>query len=271
MITKPFHQDYEREHHIAFVYLSNYNLGKSYIQRIMLRIDVFVMNLPRHTERLANFKKQYQGTCHVVEAIDGKEEWDSEVMRNWPNMNHSSTASNYKGLQLSMRKSIVTAKELGSDWAVVCEDDGEFPKTVDFEAIIKQFVTSQVIWLDARNKEGNGYLPYSRMNAVMYHKSVFDHMIKELHPDTSTEMTHWTTYHKTQAMVNDYYIPWMLSRSEFRISSKKVVRSNVQTRKFSSSLRSDENSWKRKYDGTLDETPITFDGSYNVFAKPAKK
>lgn len=231
----------------------------------MTQIDVFVINIPRHTERLSNFIKHYPDKCHVVQAIEGREHWNTDVMLKWPNMNHSIIASNYKGLQLSMRKAIITAKEIDSDWAVVCEDDGEFPKTVDFESIIKRFHDSQVIWLDARNKEGNGYIPYSRMNSVMYHKSVFELMINELHPDTSKEMNQWEKHHKKQVMVNDYYIPWMLSRSGFKVSSMKVVKSNVQTKKFKSSLRGN-GDWKTKYDGTLDDnTSYSFDGLYNIF------
>jgi hypothetical protein len=102
-------------------------------------------------------------------------------------------------------------------------------------------------------------------NAVMYHKSVFELMINELHPDTSKEMSQWEKHHNKQVMVNDYYIPWMLSRSGFKVSSMKVVKSNVQTKKFKSSVRCN-GDWKTKYDGTLDDnTSYSFDGLYNIF------
>lgn len=201
-------------------------------------IEIFLINLPRCKDRLEHFKTFNPNKFHYIEAIDGRVEGDTPLFENWPNLPANKVnANNYKALQLSMRKCIIAAKDMEScEWAVVCEDDAELPVNIDFVQIANKFKDSKGIWLDKRNKGGDGFVPGACMCCVMYHRSIFDFMIKELHPDTSTNMIHWKKERKGTAMVNDYYIAWIFNRNKVKGSSHPIVRSD----KFKTTVRTHE-------------------------------
>ena len=134
-----------------------------------------------------------------------------------------------------MRKCLMQAKEMNSEWAVVCEDDAEFPANVNFEEFIMKHKDSKAIWLDGRNTRNNndGFIPGACMNAVMYHKSIFDVLIKEMHPDTSTLMHLWGVKRKGTPMLNDFYIPFILQENKIKGSNCAVT---INCNKFKSTV-----------------------------------
>lgn len=201
--------------------------------------EIFLINLPRDIHRLDNFKKHYNKHFHHIEAIDGSKEYSTCLFKNWPNLPPNTVNSNnYKALQMSMRKCIIAANEIGTcEWAVVCEDDAELPMSINFSNIVQNFKDSKVIWLDGRNRGGDGFTPGSCMNCVMYHKSVFYFIIKELHPDTSTQMVYWEKENPKKPMLNDFYIPWILKRNKIKVSSYPLVKSQ----RFKSTITTTQN------------------------------
>ena len=163
----------------------------------------------------------------VVEAVDGNAMKDTELFKKWPGLTDDKTHTGYKGVQLSTVKCLELAKEQSPalDWAVICEDDAELPENIDFYKIIETYHDSKVIYLDNRNAKGHGVVPGCCTCCVMYHKSVFADMIKELHPDTST---HIAEYKPTTGLdtLTDWYIAWLIThRLNIPCSSHPIVQS----------------------------------------------
>lgn len=176
--------------------------------------DIYLINLPRSKDRLQNFLNFYKNMkdkvpYYYVEAIDAKKISNTTLFKTWPgDLNQSDTHNNYKALQLSVRKCFIEAKKNKSEWAIICEDDAELPSDLNFKKVTGMFPDSKIIYLDNRNRGGDGYVPGCCMNCVMYHKDVFDVMINELHPVTSK---HFINYPKKRGVgLNDHYIPWLI-------------------------------------------------------------
>lgn len=198
------------------------------------RFSMYVINLKRSTDRKANFEKHrlrvvkgHQWSCEFVEAVDAGRMKNTRLFKKWPGMTQSKTHSNYKALQLSVVKCLKRARQQNEsvEWAVVCEDDAELPKDLDFEQIVRTYPDSRVIYLDSRNPKGDGVVPGCCMNCVMYHRSVFDAFIKELHPDTSDFVTKYVKETKAHAL-NDWYIHWLIRTKHVptKCSSHPIVR-----------------------------------------------
>jgi len=213
-----------------------YGLHKTYAHHAPEKFRAYLINLPRHTERMRNFKHHFQNTkkppppLTVVQAVDAQEMKHTPLFTNWPGMLNTPTHHNYKALQLSVIKCLEIAQKAKVEWAIICEDDAELPPDIDFQQIVSLYPDSKVIYLDDRNglqpKElhtGDGMVPGCCMNCVMYHNSVLNTFIKELHPHTGK---HFQEYiEQTQkATLNDWLIPWLITYV-FRIkcSSHAVV------------------------------------------------
>tara|TARA_Y100000389_G_C17363752_1_gene465135 strand:- start:321 stop:914 length:594 start_codon:yes stop_codon:yes gene_type:complete len=187
------------------------------------------MNLPRSKDRLDNFRHYYDNMktkkppMTVVEAVDGNAMKDTELFKKWPGLTDKHTG--YKGLQMSNVKCLELASQQkpSLDWVIICEDDAELPANIDFYKIIETYHDSKVIYLDNRNPKGHGVVPAGCMCCVMYHKSVFADMIKELHPDTST---HIAEYKPTTGLdtLFDWYMAWLIKhRFNIPCSSHPIV------------------------------------------------
>lgn len=190
-------------------------------------IEIYLINLPRSKDRFDNFMKfyndmEYKVPYHYIEAVDARKLENSIVFKHWhESMNNSKTHNNYKALQLSVVKCLKYAKLQQSEWAIICEDDAELPKTINFEKVIQNYPDSKVIYLDNRNRGGDGYVPGCCMNCVMYHKSVYDMFIKELDPRTSSYFHEYPRGHKA---FNDHYIPWLITKVfKIKCSSLPIV------------------------------------------------
>jgi hypothetical protein len=159
---------------------------------------------------------------HLVEAVDATKLEHTALFNQWhTNMNDSKTHNNYKALQLSVIKCFELAKLHNSEWAIICEDDAELPRTINFDEIIQTYHDSKVIYLDSRNPGGDGVVPNCCMNCVMYHRSVYDRFIKELNPITSS---HFRKFPKGLKAYNDHYIPWLITNVfKIKCSSLPIV------------------------------------------------
>jgi GR25 family glycosyltransferase involved in LPS biosynthesis len=197
------------------------------------RFSMYVINLKRSADRKENFEKyrsqvvnHHRWHCEFVDAVDAGRMENTRLFKKWPGMTQSKTHNNYKALQLSVVKCLKRAQQNESvEWAVVCEDDAELPKDLDFNQIVRTYPDSKVIYLDSRNPKGDGVVPGCCMNGVMYHRSVFDTFIKELHPDTSEFLTKYVKEQKRHAL-NDWYIHWLIrtKRVPTKCSSHPIVR-----------------------------------------------
>jgi len=190
-------------------------------------IEIYLINLPRSKDRFDNFMKfyndmEYKVPYHYIEAVDARKLENTVLFKHWhESMDNSKTHNNYKALQLSVVKCLKHAKLQKSEWAIICEDDAELPKTINFEEVIQNYPDSKVIYLDNRNRGGDGYVPGCCMNCVMYHKSVYDMFIKELDPITSLYFHKYPRGHKA---LNDHYIPWLITKVfKIKCSSLPIV------------------------------------------------
>lgn len=193
-------------------------------------IHLYVMNLPNNKERLDSFLQHYdkinptynKPPMTVVEAVDGRAMKDTELFKKWPGLTEEHIGT--KGLQMSNVKCFELASlDHSLDWVIICEDDAELPADINFYKIIETYHDSKVIYLDGRNAEGHGVVPGCCTCCVMYHKSVFADMIKELHPDTST---HIAEYEPTTGLntLFDWYLAWLIQhRLKIPCSSHPVV------------------------------------------------
>lgn len=192
-------------------------------------VHIYLMNLPRSKERLNNFRSYYdkmktkKPPLTIVEAVDGNAMKDTKLFKKWPGLTDKHTG--YKGVQLSTVKCLEIAyqQKPSLDWAIICEDDAELPDNLDFYKIIETYHDSKVIYLDGRNAKGHGVVPGCCTCCVMYHKSVFADMIKELHPDTST---HLAKYKPSTGLnsLTDWYIAWLIKhRLNIPCSSHPIV------------------------------------------------
>ena len=179
----------------------------------------------KNKERLENFKNHYKGEFTVIDAIDGQEWKNTPLFKNWPCLGQSNTHTGYKGLQMSVIKSLKQARNDNREWAAIFEDDAEPPPDISFEKVIKTHPDSKVIYMDRRNKNsGDGIIPQCCMNCVIYHNSTFDFFIKELHPDTSNHMKNYPG-----DCLNDWYIPWLLKKFNIKTSNYPLVKGNKFT------------------------------------------
>lgn len=206
------------------------------------KFHIFVINLSRSKDRLDNFKKYHKEMIRPipltrVEAVDKKDIVNTPLLKKW----HESISLNpqfkskeesdkfiqtnigHRGLQLSKAKTLKKAKQTNVEWTIICEDDAELPKDIDFEAFVNKFSDSKVIYLDNRNRGGDGYIPRCCTSCVMYHRSVLDLFVKELHPETSTQLE---SFNKTAPFINyDFYLYWCITKFKIKCSSLPVVAS----------------------------------------------
>lgn len=207
------------------------------------KFHIFVINLSRSKDRLDNFKKYYKELVRPipltrVEAVDKRKivntpmikKWDETIALN-PQFKSKEEFEQFvknnigvKAVQLSYVKSLKIAKQTNAEWTILCEDDAELPKNIDFEAIVNKFPDSKVIYLDNRNRGGDGYTPRCCASCIMYHRSVLDFFIKELHPETSTQLK---IFNKTEPFINaDYTLYWLITKFKIKCSSLPIVPSD---------------------------------------------
>ena len=200
------------------------------------KIAMLVMNLRRDTNRLSNFLKYYENMTHkiplhVVDAVDGASMMNTKHFKDWDEImrkngyfhpSHTSkTHQSYKGVQMSLVKSLKLAKKLRLNWVVVCEDDAEPDKNLNFKDVLDLYPDSKVIYMDDRNPGGDGYVPMACINCAIYHSSIFDALIKELDPLTSK---YYRDYPKQTPNIYDWYIHWLITQKlKVKGSSHPVV------------------------------------------------
>jgi len=170
-----------------------------------------------------------------VEAVDKKKIVNTPMLKKWhetialnPQFKSKEESDKFierstgtKANQLSNVKSLKIAKQKKAEWTILCEDDAELPKDIDFENIVKKFPDSKVIYLDNRNRGGDGFTPRCCTSCVMYHRSVLDFFIKERYPETSTQLEN---FNKTSAFINnDFYLYWLITTFKIKCSSLPIV------------------------------------------------
>lgn len=204
------------------------------------KFHIFVINLSRSKDRLDNFKKYYKEMARPipltrVEAVDKKDIVNTQMLKKW----HESISLNpqfkskeeydkfikrsmgTRAIQLSNSKTLKRAKQTNAEWTIICEDDAELPKDIDFEAIVNKFSDSKVIYLDNRNRGGDGFTPRCCLSCVMYHRTILDFFVKERHPETSSQ---FETFNKTTPFINnDFYLYWLITKFKIKCSSLPIV------------------------------------------------
>ena len=206
------------------------------------KFHIFVINLSRSKDRLDNFKKYHKEMIHPipftrVEAVDKRKIVNTPMLKKWhetialnPQFKSKEESDKFikrsmgtRSIQLSNVKTLKKAKQTNVEWTILCEDDAELPKDVNFEDIVKQFPNSKVIYLDNRNRGGDDYTPKCCLSCVMYHRSVLDLFVQELHPETSTQLE---IFNKTVPFINyDFYLYWLITKFKIKCSSLPIVAS----------------------------------------------
>ena len=120
------------------------------------KFHIFVINLSRSKDRLDNFKKYYKEMARPipltrVEAVDKKDIVNTQMLKKW----HESISLNPQfkskeeydkfikisvgtnALQLSNVKCLKIGKQKKPEWTILCEDDAELPKDVNFEELAR--------------------------------------------------------------------------------------------------------------------------------------
>ena len=204
------------------------------------KFHIFVINLSRSKDRLDNFKKYHKEMIRPipltrVEAVDKKDIVNTPLLKKWhktialnPQFKSKEESDKFikrsmgtRAIQLSNAKTLKKAKQTNAEWTILCEDDAELPKNIDFEAIVNKFSNSKVIYLDNRNKGGDGYTPRCCLSCVMYHRSVLDFFIKERYPETSTQLE---IFNKTSPFINnDFNLYWLITKFKIKCSSLPIV------------------------------------------------
>jgi hypothetical protein len=203
---------------------------------------MFVINLSRSKDRLVNFKKYHKEMIHPipltrVEAVDKKKIVNTPLLKKWhetialnPQFKSKEESDKFiersmgtNALQLSNVKCLKIGKQKKAEWTILCEDDAELPKDIDFEDIAKKFPDSKVIYLDNRNRGGDGYIPRCCTSCIMYHRTILDFFVKELDPNISTQLE---IFNKTAPFINfDFYLYWLITKFKIKCSSLPIVAS----------------------------------------------
>ena len=204
------------------------------------KFHIFVINLSRSKDRLDNFKKYHKEMIRPipltrVEAVDKKDIVNTPILKKWhetialnPQFKSKEEFDNFikrsvgtNALQLSNVKCLKIGKQKKAEWTILCEDDAELIKEVDFEAIVNKFSDSKVIYLDNRNRGGDGYIPRCCTSCVMYHRTILDFFVKELDPNISTQLE---IFNKTTPFINfDFYLYWLITKFKIKCSSLPIV------------------------------------------------
>jgi len=121
---------------IIFIFIIVYRKKDSFSQEI----DAYVINLPRRTDRLANFKDSYyksdisKNNLIIVEAIDGKNfeqiqgfapESTRRILKTGKRKTHQELTSGMIGCYLSHYKTYEKFLESGKEQAFIFEDDSK--------------------------------------------------------------------------------------------------------------------------------------------------
>ena len=182
---------------LFFVIIVLYNYTSSKLTNSS-NVHVYLINLPKNTERKDNFEKYYKGKYQIIEAVDGKSLVDSPLFKNWSCIKNKDYKFGTKALQLSNLKCFEDAKKNNYEWILIFEDDAEPPVDIDkrIQEIIYKYSDSKVIYLDNRNEEGEGLIPMCCTSALLYNNSTFDLLLKELNPETSDIMKNYYNENK---------------------------------------------------------------------------
>jgi hypothetical protein len=190
---------------------------------------VYLINLDKSQDRLEMFKKYCKYPFTRVYAIDGEKMKDVKWFKEWPwyktdENEYGITKGHYgtKGITLSYIKTLKIAKTDKCEWAIICEDDAKLFE-IDWNSIVSRFNDSKVIYLDKRNKEGDGVIPGCCRICVMIHSSVFDTLINELHPLTSKLLKPYIDEGCTP--LGDLFLAYVLKTKNIKTSSYPIVSS----------------------------------------------
>lgn len=185
--------------------------------------DIFLINLKQSDDRRTNFERFHHQMVHKVpyhhvQAVDANVMKHTTMFQTWPSLRN--TYHGTKALQLSNIKCLKRAIALRSEWAIICEDDAELPKTVSFRQVVKKYPNSKVIYMDNRNQGGDGVVPGCCTNCVMYHKSVFADLVRHLDPRSPLYIEFAS---KCEAPMFDFYLSWLLRRLSIHTSSHPLI------------------------------------------------
>jgi len=193
-------------------------------------IHVYLISLPKNTERRINFEKKYKGKYDYVPAVDGGANKDTDLFKNWSCLTDGHAGT--KGLQMSNVKIFQDAIKKGYEWILIFEDDAEPPGDFDFIVLetIKKYPDSRVIYLDNRNKGGDGFIPGCCTSCLLYHNSVFELLARELNPETSLYMKDYANKPKEIVQHTDCLFDWFLANTlahyNIKTSSEPLVASD---------------------------------------------
>jgi hypothetical protein len=211
---------------IAVIYKRNYETFTPNNKHPIVdghQFDLFLINLPISTHRRTNFESFYNEMEHKVpyhylEAVDAQQHQNTVLFQTWPNLKN--THHGTKALQLSNIQCFKQALLLKCEWVIICEDDAELPKNINFEDIVNKYHDSKVIYLDNRNRCGDGYVPGCCTNCVMYHNSVIRMMITHLEPSSKLFIQFANV---SNLAVYDFYLNWLLHKLNVKTSSHPIV------------------------------------------------
>ena len=133
-----------------------------------------------------NMKEYEREKYNVIDSVNHLTEANSKLFVEWPFKQYDARDKDIAKL-LSVRKCVMKAKEMKSQWVVICDETVDFPSRFPTNLIISKNKLIKVICLDKKNKVGKG-LPVDDIASVMFHHSTFDYLIEELHSETSKKM-----------------------------------------------------------------------------------
>ena len=179
-------------------------------------VKYYLINLPHRQNKRQNFEQHF-GTNYIhMEAVDGR-----TLKNSWTCLDEH---QGYKGLQMSNIKVLNHALKNGFEYIVVFEDDAEPPPNFNSIVLetISRFPDSKIIYMDSRNASGHNIVPGCCTCAVVYHKSVFELLRKELDPVQSEIMkTYREKYGKN--CLYDWLLADILLANNVPCSSHPIV------------------------------------------------
>jgi hypothetical protein len=195
------------------------------------KIHVYLISLPKHIERRQNFEKYYKGEYEYIEAINGNDNKDTELFKNWGCLKSNGNTGT-KALQLSNCKIFEDAIKNNYEWIIIFEDDAEPVKKFDKKiqnVINSKYPDSCIIYLDARNEKGEGVIPSCCTAGILYHNSVFKLLAKELNPLTGVYRQDYKDKQKNIIKTNDclfdFFLANLISHYNIKTSSEPMVHS----------------------------------------------
>ena len=201
---------------------------------------VFLLNLDRSTDRLANFRYHYSDAFTRVPAADAETLRHSPYFKHYPCLTNGTTHTNYKALILSTVWAMRVAVINDCAWTVIFEDDAEPPPDLSYERVIRAGKGADVIYLDKRNRAG-WVIPGCCMSGMIYSRRILKRLVLEMDWPFSQRMMHY----RKKNCLNDWFVHDTLKQWGVKVFSHPLVRSG----RFKTTVST--KTWRKKRAGAV--------------------